>query len=288
MNAESSPEYKTTNRESEKDLEQSDEQPKSYLNDIELNIISNMRFPQELPRSRYLELRNQYSVNHRDYPLNYNQRTGRDEIGNCYDIDSLLTKYVSSTRDLIYQMDGRLKQTYTNGSGESIDENAPDDVIYLDKSARPVEWMVRKFWSVMAQDGTVQPKSHFVNIDRVDWLLSQPDNAGKLISDLNHNDFKKEQVSAEDIARIRSIFVEGKLTPENWQQEVWQMPTVLDGRKVLIVDEVSSTGATIKIAKDLIQLACPETFVNTSVFWYPEYKVLTIWNERDQKYDNEW
>lgn len=255
------------------DLLRSDS-PMSYLDDDTLNVITSMKseFSPELPRQRYLEMRQKFSVDWHDYPI-IGQQVGKNGVVDEYfDLDSLMTKYVTSTKNLIMQMDGRFENHYVNNSGEMAESGKPDDVIYLDKSARPVEWFVRKFWDAMSNPTTQPPTAHFANIDRADWLRSQPQNAGRPINELSYNDFNKRLVSREEIARIRSIFVDGELTPENWQERVWQLPTVLDNRNVMIVDEVSSTGATVHIARDLIQLACPEAFVGMAVFWDPGRK----------------
>ncbi|MGI8636734.1 MAG: hypothetical protein ACR2KZ_15160 [Segetibacter sp.] len=169
----------------------------------------------------------------------------------------------------------------------------PDAVLWLDKSARPVSWLVRELWDQLAtknEDGSVPeiPKSVFLNIDREPWLaasgvdLSDVDTTRSNQFDINNIANNNESVR-QIIGKIRGLFVQDSrvvtrpdgasekiiLSPSNFDEEVWNMPLVTkaDGsayQHMMVVDEVKSSGATIKIAQQLITVALPELSVTTA------------------------
>ena len=173
------------------------------------------------------------------------------EDGSWIDDKALREIYVKYTDKLIGTIDGTL-------------ENVPasDAVLYLDKSARPVAWMVDAFWEILArQTGTKftdtkvpkKPDTFFLNIDREQWLPTvDPANKGILNIDA---------VPEEAIASLRAIY-----QPISSPIEA---PTILDGKNVLIVDEVGVTGSTLKIAKALLMRALPEANFRTTHWMLP-------------------
>jgi len=71
------------------------------------------------------------------------------------------------------------------------------------------------------------------------------------------------------LAAIRSLFIEGGIENED-PDEIMRTPTILDGKRLLIVDEVSRTGATLSIAEFLFRAAIPEaSHVEGTYFWHP-------------------
>lgn len=142
-------------------------------------------------------------------------------------------KYVSLTDKIIAEMDG------TKGP-------KPDYALYLDKSARPVSWLVREFWDDFAQkneDGTTpsRPQSLFVDID-----------GRKDMSD-----------SLDSISSLRALFA--KEVPQD-SADIMQTPTFLDGANVLIVDEIKVSGETLTRAAELLKKAYPEAHFSTTSF----------------------
>lgn len=137
--------------------------------------------------------------------------------------------YVHRTDALIAQLDGTARR--------------PDFVIYLDKSARPVAWLVRSLWNHLAAvDDSEQPVSRpvalFVNID------------GQLIDRTTNT----PRDTPESLADLRSVFVDG-VPPEGLQ--AMQAPSFLDGKEVLIVDEIQVSGTTLRKAYDYLRAAFP-------------------------------
>jgi len=187
-------------------------------------------------------------------------------------INENLMHYVQDTALLISRIDGSLDS-----------EAAPepyDHVVYLDKSARPVSWLVNLFWDDFAwirKDGTGTPRPghSYINIDRSPWFRNvgievtddgrQKDN-GELatytdfVSSLHHLD-------RIHLAKIRALYIPGGIQDED-AEKIMSTPTVLSGKKVLIVDEVSRTGSTIRIAEKLFQLSFPDAArIDGTSFW---------------------
>lgn len=200
---------------------------------------------------------------------------------------------------LVAVMDGTVpeREIYIGEDYNTAERNeerpSPDVVIALDKSGRPLKDIADAFWEANAKEGAKKPEFEFLNIDRIDWLakmgVSQRDaeTSEKKIVDI-------DEIPMEDIARIRALFVEGDLTEENWQEEVWNLPTKLDGKELLILDEVKNSGATLEIAAKLIKRAIPEAEVSGDYFWQDKtHKVIggeTQWATAPiwYKHDSAW
>lgn len=187
------------------------------------------------------------------------------------DTAGILQRYVKCTDKLIGVADGSID--YRDIYDERDDKNkekskeAPDEIIFLDKSARPVSWFIDAFWEQFACEGAVKPHYDFLNIDRVEWFMDQGFTQYVAERDLGPNDFDIKKVDQEEIDRIRAIFSVGELTADGWKDEVRKLPTVLDGKKILIVDEVRNKGGTLAIAVQLLQAAIPEAVVSGIYFW---------------------
>lgn len=134
--------------------------------------------------------------------------------------------YVHLTDDLIRRLDGSDKVN-----------PKPDFVIFLDKSARPVNWMVHALWDQLAakdENGNTpdRPQSLFVNIDAR----------------------RRKDESDDAMADLRALFTVDEPRPglETMNQE-----TILDGKQVLIVDEIAVSGDTLVYADKLLERAYP-------------------------------
>lgn len=142
------------------------------------------------------------------------------------------------------------------GTGQFEGAQPFDTVIFLDKSARPLSWMMSELWDEFAEpvpgDGgnlmvPPMPERKFLNIDRLTWR-QEHDVEGDF-----HN------ITDADVAALRSIF---DLNGHN----------LLDGeseakpRRVLVVDELSESGDTQGVAKDLLERATHHTVVDTFAY----------------------
>lgn len=142
-------------------------------------------------------------------------------------------EYVHLTDELIRRLEG------------TDDHPKPDYVIYLDKSARPVSWLVRELWDDLARElGTKfedrvipeRPKSLFLNID------------------------SKHHFEKSDIPGLRSLFTTEVV--ENLDG-IEDKPTYFDGKRVLVVDEIGVTHATRVKAQAYLEMAFPEATIDT-------------------------
>ena len=131
-----------------------------------------------------------------------------------------------------------------------VDKVAEEDVsvlFFLDKSARPVSWLFRDLWKQQYPDKNL-PRIYFMNIGREHSLHSAADRrvfvGQKKIRDAHSEEF--EEVS-------RKI------------QETY--PDVKDADSVLIIDDISNTGTSIWLSKEVISRAFPNTSVETQTLF---------------------
>ena len=196
-------------------------------------------------------------------------------------INENVIHYLKDTALLISVIDGRLSGGIPY-----------DHVVYLDKSARPVSWLVNMFWDEFAakdSNGTVvkRPGHSYINIDRSPWFR----NVGINVSDdgrqkengelATYRDFVNNihNLSNRHIAEIRALYINGGIEEENVDWVMGQS-TRLDSKRILIVDEVSRTGATLDIAKHLFQLAIPDAKeIEGTYFWHPNEPMIQVGDE---------
>ena len=191
------------------------------------------------------------------------------------DTNGILQMYVSVTDKMIGVADGSIaERDLVDPSNPERSSDQPDEIIFLDKSARPVSWFMDAFWEQFAKEDAKKPNFDFLNIDRTNWFMSQGHSREISERYLGPNDFDIDKVSDNDIAQIRALFVEGDLTEENWQNEVWNMPARLDNKNILVVDEVKNQGGTLSIAMQLLRRAIPSSVVSGEYFWEPERRIV--------------
>lgn len=179
--------------------------------------------------------------------------------GSFKSTEQLQTEYVNLTDELVRQMTEGVFVT-DRVTGERI-KKVPDFVVWLDKSARPVQWLTSDLWPILAADSQTgevpsMPKSRFINIDREQWV-NTVDPSGN-----GHMDIGR--VDQSIIRSLRSVFVEPKLKTTGLDEKIDNAMSELDGKTVLIVDEVRSSGNTLKIAQKFFERAFPTTSIATT------------------------
>ena len=223
--------------------------------------------PQENPKS-FDELNDRFSQ-----PVNNYERLRGDvqtvrERTNVWDTDTTLERYVSSTDHIVGILDGSIgERALFDPDDPERSTEKPDVVIWLDKSARPVSWFVDDLWEQMSVEGSEKPAYEFLNIDRANWFKRLGHSEEAAESRLGPTDFDIDKVQQEDIDRLRAYFSNAPLNEENWREEVWKHDTRLDGKNILIVDEVKNLGGTLAIAQQLLKRAIPELTVSGEYFW---------------------
>lgn len=159
---------------------------------------------------------------------------------------SLRAHYVTLTDRLITVLEG-------------ADGWRPDDVIYLDKSGRPVAWLVKALWRLLAREPGTRyregcyprmPNVRFANIDREQWWHLTGASETGLVD--------VEKVPGEVVDELRSVFLAQRPLEGQRPRDV---PSWFDHRSVLVVDEVSNTGDTLAIATGLVARAFPDADV---------------------------
>ena len=211
-------------------------------------------------------------IDEHSYPIFSRQATLSMTDGATYllGIDETLAAYVSDTAGLIAELDGT-SRLYSEDPGRFV----PDHVIYLDKSGRPCSWLVSMFWRDFAATGAIRPGCSHLNIDRRDWVrrsgaevftsdyVRAPDGSDHR---LTYDDFREENITVEHLAWLRAQYVPGGIERED-ADCVMTCPTVLDGKGICVVDEVSNSGATLRIAQFLLERAFPGSRVRGCHFW---------------------
>ena len=191
-------------------------------------------------------------------PAEYRLLTGHLRENGTWKSDmELRTEYVQLTDELIRQMTEGVKVTDPITNEEVV--SRPDYVIWLDKSARPVSWLTKELWPTLAADaeGNIpsMPTFAYVNIDREQWVnVVDPGGAG--ITDIN-------LVDDSVVRSLRSIFVEPKYKRAGLQTDIDNAPSSLDGKTILIVDEVKASGRTAEIAGKFFRKAFPSARIAT-------------------------
>ncbi len=264
--------------------------PSTNANETEWNL-EGPRFPEDPVQYTEAELKadpaKRYHVNPEDFPIFSQQSELGPNWGDkarTLPLDETMGRFVTATADTIAVIAGE----DCGFRGEKIP--AADHVIYLDKSARPVSWLVNTFWNSFSEKE--RPKHSYLAIDRKEWFArtDTPIEANEYIRDgdgssrvATFGDFRKENVTREDLARIRALYIPGGIETED-VEEIMNTPTGLEGKNITIVDEVSRSGSTLAIAKYLVSQAIPEaSSVNGYTFWEAGFQKHPYSDERQMR-----
>ena len=160
---------------------------------------------------------------------------------------------------------------YTKKLIDQITDFDADYVLYLDKSARPVSWMVNELWHDLAPDKP-RPATKYANIDRLDWReIVGSDEVG--VVDV-------QEAGQEAIQSLRNIFSD----PDSPGLGLF------DGKRVMIVDEVKASGDTLRIAEEFIKAAFPSAEVKGAWWMISDrrlangHKEVPVWYNEDTPY----
>lgn len=164
-------------------------------------------------------------------------------------------RYAKLTDRLITMLDG------------TADEWRPSHVVYLDKSGRPVAWLVKALWPLFAREPGIRfesavtphlPRIHFANIDREHWWdVTGATETGRI--DIG-------QLPGDVISQLRTVFLTRQALGS---ESAFDVPSWLDAKRVLIVDEVRVSGDTLRIAEALVRSAFPTAEVRSTHWMTP-------------------
>jgi hypothetical protein len=146
---------------------------------------------------------------------------------------------------------------------QSMIQQETEVAVFLDKSARPVAWLMHALWDQLAPpakpDGTSykEPEIKFVNIDREQW----EETVGR--SEVGTIDVNA--IPANSINTLRKVFAETDQHPT--EEDSYTGPTMLTDKKVMIIDEVSVSGDTLWMAHGIFKRAFPDAKAIVPKYW---------------------
>ena len=217
--------------------------------------VSPHELPAELPLEQQGGLFNADQVEDGSYHL----LTGHYRSDGSYKSDEQLrSEYMELTDKLVHKMTHGIEVENPDTGERELRE--PDVVIWLDKSARPLSWLTKATWDQLAPeaDGTVpkMPDFKFVNIDREQWV-NQVDPLGTGYMNIEH-------VDPSIIRSLRSIFVSVKDKKDGLTEAIDDAKSSLDGKTIMIVDEVNASGRTLDIAQKFFKRAFPDAAIGAT------------------------
>lgn len=226
-------------------------------------------------------LSERFNIDPDEYPI-FSQQAGNRENEDT----GVMENRTLNINETLGLMVGQTAKAIAVITGEKKGIPRADHVIYLDKSARPVSWLVDEFWPDFTD--ALKPETTYLAIDRRPWFervgislvgheeIKEPNGD---MRPANGRDFWEhfekipEDQKKDWLARIRGLYIKDGITSED-PDEIMNTPTILDNKNLLIVDEVSRSGATLDIATGLMKRAIPELgSVNGYVFWDDNFSV---------------
>lgn len=190
-------------------------------------------------------------------------------------INHVETTIVNDTNETIAIFNGELTKSKHFADNEKPRYPGPIDAcIYLDKSARPVCDIVAQLWDPLSATSNDHfPSPSFLNIDKEFFAASMGNVENIQKPDVNDIDIDRidPKLLNRFVSSIRSQYLSPenleKVDENNFEEDVWNYPTVLDGKHVAILDEVKSSGATLTIAEQLIDRAFQGKVRLEPIYW---------------------
>jgi hypothetical protein len=151
--------------------------------------------------------------------------------------------------------------TLTDGLICKLIQNKTDVAIFLDKSARPVAWLVKELWETLApkdpDTGEIMPipEMKFLNIDREQWGAitgRSEDRVGGI---------NVSRIPSERIEELQDLYA-----PIAGSSQLGDK-SLLTGKHVTVVDEVRMSGDTLKMAEKILQRAFPDAISVDGEYW---------------------
>lgn len=146
----------------------------------------------------------------------------------------------------------------------------PDVLIYLDKSSRPISWVVNRVWK-STFPAIKKPETKFMNFGREKSIVND------LVGETGKPRLSLSLRGKEEL----------KTSAELFRQEYGNRSagTYLDGKSLWLVDEVSQTGSSLTAAKIIITEALsdklPEpifthTVLSSEPIWYRDNWMIGV------------
>jgi len=164
--------------------------------------------------------------------------------------------------EILYSPELRAKYlTLTDGLIKHLTDQKTEVAIFLDKSARPVAWMVNEMWDVLAPqdaDGNLiskKPQIKFLNIDREQWgaTLGRSEDKDGLIN--------LDRLHPERLQELRDLYAPIAGVSQESDQ------TLLTNKNVMVIDEVKMSGDTLAMSEAIIKKAFPDAASVNGAYW---------------------
>lgn len=134
--------------------------------------------------------------------------------------------------------------------------------VFLDKSARPVGWLMHALWDQLAPhdaEGNTppEPQIKFLNIDREQW--------GAITGRTEDGMLNVNGIPQERIDELRHVFA-----PTDKHIDEASAPnehSMFAGKRVMLVDEVSVSGDTLRMSKKIFERAFPDATAIDGQYW---------------------
>lgn len=151
-----------------------------------------------------------------------------------------------------------------------------DTLIFLDKSARPVAWLLKELWPTLGfkdfdADGnpitSSLPDIKFVNFDREQWAPVMGRSEGRDGKGITLDGLHPDTIdSLTGLFAVKNMDADDFVAPDD--------ETLFDDKHVLIVDEVSASGDTLAMAERLFEKAFKNAASIDGTHWMsPDKKV---------------
>lgn len=200
---------------------------------------------------------------------------------------------ILDTPDLRYQY-----VRYTEGViARAIAEDI-DTMVFLDKSARPVAWLMKSLWPTLGikdfdADGqpirAAMPAIKFINFDREQWAPAMGRSEGR-----DGNGITLDGVHPDTVDSLTGLFAIRAVDRDEYISS--DEKTLFDDKNVLIVDEVSASGDTLTMAQALLGRAFTNAHSIQGMHWMSPDKTydkksggvrnadLPVWYSADTPY----
>lgn len=140
-------------------------------------------------------------------------------------------------------------------------QDKTDVAIFLDKSARPVAWLVKELWPILAPinpDTNAQfelPAIKFLNIDREQWGPVLGRSEGGMINVNN--------LPADAAEGLKQVYAPIAGISEEKDS------SLLTDKRIMIVDEIRQSGDTLTMSKAILNKVFPDAAEINGAYWMP-------------------
>ncbi len=208
-----------------------------------------------------------FHVNRDDFKI-FSKQMELDSNNEAYTqgLDYILGRYVKCTADIIASITGE------DGIDSGKEKEPYDFVFYLDNSGRPVSWLVDMFWDDFTKKE--RPPHSFLRV-KCKELYSTfgiDDTPGDYDKETGNRItsstvlMKRDRLAKRDYAQLRALYLPDGIEDED-PDKIMATPSPLDGKRILIVDEISRNGTTVAMAEALIRKAFKDVEVGSATFW---------------------